>query len=58
MKWPRMREEAVRQRAFLAAMRVAYARWELADRVIPQDAPERRNQEGERKKYHNKEAMF
>jgi len=53
-----MREEAVRQRAFLAAMRVAYARWELADRVIPQDAPERRNQEGERKKYHNKQAMF
>ena len=31
MKWPRMWEEAVRQRAFLDATRVAYARRELAD---------------------------
>ena len=31
MKWPRVWEEAARQRVFLAAMRVAYARRELAD---------------------------
>ena len=31
IKWPRVWEEAARQRVFLAAMRVAYARRELAD---------------------------